>query len=155
MADWNAIKIEYITTNTSYRRLAEKYGVSATQIYNIGGKEGWVDQRKQYLSKVEAKILNAASSAQAAKIASLQTVSDKLLIKIEALVDKEMLTAQNVRNITGALRDLKEIQMIKSDADVREQEARIKKLQKEAEKEAESSAIPTLVVEGLPEEFRV
>ena len=28
MADWQAIKTEYITTDTSYRKLAQKHGVS-------------------------------------------------------------------------------------------------------------------------------
>ena len=32
MADWQAIKTEYITTDTSYRKLAQKYGVQASVI---------------------------------------------------------------------------------------------------------------------------
>ena len=36
MADWQAIKTEYITTDTSYRKLAEKYGVSRVQIGTVG-----------------------------------------------------------------------------------------------------------------------
>ena len=56
-ADWQAIKTEYITTNTSYRKLAEKYGVSTTQICNVGREEKWVEQREQYLNKTAAKML--------------------------------------------------------------------------------------------------
>ena len=36
MADWQAIKTEYITTDTSYRKLAQKYGISHVQIGNVG-----------------------------------------------------------------------------------------------------------------------
>ena len=43
--------------------------------------------------------------------------------------------------------------MLKSELDKKEQEARIAKLQREAEKD-DVSDMPTLIVEGLPEEFK-
>ena len=61
---------------------------------------------------------------------------------------------QALKHITSALKDIKDIQMIKSDADLREQEARIANLRRQAEKDDIDNA-PTLVVEGLPEEFKV
>ena len=48
MADWQAIKTEYITTQTSYRKLAQKYGVSRVQIGNVGRDEKWVELRRQH-----------------------------------------------------------------------------------------------------------
>jgi predicted xylose isomerase-like sugar epimerase len=42
---------------------------------------------------------------------------------------------QGMKHISGVLKDVKEIYMVKSDADMREQEARIKNLQKQAEKD--------------------
>ena len=137
-ADWQAIKQEYITDpNTSYRRLAEKYGVSRVQIGNVGSEEGWVELRRKHLDKTLTKTINALGTAQAQRAARLQTVADKLLGKIEAAVDNfdmEVLfmDKQALRQITGALKDIKDIQMIKSDADLREQEARIEKLRREA-----------------------
>lgn len=139
--DWQAIKQEYITDpNTSYRRLAEKYGVSRVQIGNVGSEEGWVELRRKHLDKTLTKTINALGTAQAQRAARLQTVADKLLGKIEAAVDSfdmEVLfmDKQALRQITGALKDIKDIQMIKSDADLREQEARIEKLRREAERE--------------------
>ena len=32
MADWNKIKTAYLTSDTSYRKLDQKYGVNATTI---------------------------------------------------------------------------------------------------------------------------
>ena len=136
MADWQKIKTEYITTDTSYRKLAQKYGVNATNIAKRASKEHWVEERKQNATKTQAKILKAVGNQQAARAAKLQTVADKLLGKIEALVDAcdpmEMPT-QSLRNISATLKDLKDIQMIRSDADMREQEARIANLQKQAD----------------------
>lgn len=40
MADWSKIKTEYITTDTSYRKLAEKYGINKDTIYAKAKKEG-------------------------------------------------------------------------------------------------------------------
>jgi hypothetical protein len=144
--DWQVIKQEYITDpNTSYRRLAEKYGVSRVQIGNVGSEEGWVELRRKHLDKTLTKTINALGTAQAQRAARLQTVADKLLGKIEAAVDSfdmEMLfmDKQALRQITGALKDIKDIQMIKSDADLREQEARIEKLRREAEREDQSGS---------------
>ncbi len=157
MADWQAIKTEYITTDTSYRKLAQKYGVNVTNIAKKASAEGWVDERKQYASKTQAKTLEKISQQEANRAARVQTVADKLLNKIEAMVDGEgvwALDAKGVRALTAAVKDLKEIQNIKSDADRREQEARIANLRKQADPDDHQEA-PKLVIEGLPEEFKV
>ena len=154
MADWQAIKTEYITTDTSYRKLAQKYGVSTTQICNVGRDEKWVEQREQYLNKTTAKTLEKISRQQANRAAKMQTVADKLLQKIEALADRPGMVPKDVRSLVAAVKDLKEIQGIKSDLDEQEQRARIANLQKQANQEQKNDA-PKLVVEGLPEEFKV
>ena len=157
MADWQAIKTEYITTDTSYRKLAQKYGVSTTQICNVGRDEGWVDLRERHLNRTVAKTVNAIGNKQAERTAKLIGVSDLLLDKVKNLLEEApelLMFPQNIKHISGVLKDLKDIQMIKSEADLREQEARIEKLRREAEPE-KSSDVPKLVVEGLPEEFKV
>ena len=138
MADWQSIKTEYITTQTSYRKLAQKYGVSATQICNVGRDEKWVEQREQYLSKTTAKTLEKISQQEANRAARIHTVADKLLNKIEAMVDAvepEDIPAKAIRALTAAVKDLKEIQSVKSALDEREQRARISNLEKQANKE--------------------
>ena len=134
MADWQAIKTEYITTQTSYRKLAQKYGVSATQICNVGRDEKWVEQREQYLSKTTAKTLEKISQQEANRAAKIHTVADKLLLKIEALADRPGMMPKDVRSLVAAVKDLKEIQSVKSALDEQEQRARIANLQKLADK---------------------
>ena len=125
MADWQAIKTEYITTDTSYRKLAQKYGVSTTQICNVGRDEKWVEQREQFLNKTTAKTLEKISQQEANRAAKIHSVADKLLNKIEALVDRPGMMPKDVRALVAAVKDLKEIQGVKSDLDKKEQEARI------------------------------
>ena len=138
MADWQAIKTEYITTDTSYRKLAQKYGVSTTQICNVGREEKWVEQREQYLNKTSAKTLEIISQQEADRAAKIHSVADKLLLKIEAMVDAvepEDIPAKAIRALTAAVKDLKEIQSVKSALDKQEQKARIANLEKQAQKE--------------------
>ena len=138
MADWQKIKTEYITTDTSYRKLAQKYGLDQATIAQRGKKEDWVGIRKQKASETQAKIIDAVEGRKVDRATRLQSVADKLLDKVEALVetgDPMYMNSQAMKHISGVLKDIKEIHMIKSEADLREQEARIKKLQKEAEQE--------------------
>lgn len=136
--DWQAIKTEYVTDeSSSYRKLGKKYGISHNVIGARAVREGWVELKRQYQDKTLSKTLTAISNGQAKRASRLQTVADKLLDKIEKAVDSFEMEAlfadkQALRQITGALRDIKDIQMIKSEADIREQEARIRSLEKAA-----------------------
>lgn len=150
MADWTKIKTEYLTKNTSYRKLAQKYGVNATTIAKKASKEDWVSQRQQQASRTLSKTLTAVSNREVDRATRLQNVADKLLDKIEQAVDRYAMEEifvdrQSLKQITGALKDIKEIQMIRSEADLREQEARIAKLRREAEREEENKDIRVVI----------
>lgn len=154
MVNWQEIKTEYITTEASYRDLAKKYRVGESTLFARASKEKWVEQRKQHQSKTEAETLNAIISKQADRVSKLLSVSDMLLEKVKELLEAdEAVRPTALKNISGVLRDIKEIQMIRPESDMREQEARIKKLQMESEGE-EEKAPPTIVIEGLPEEYK-
>ena len=155
MADWKAIKTEYITTNTSYRKLAQKYGVNYRTICVRSKQEGWIEQREQHINKVTTKTLDAISNKQVDRAANLISVSDLLLAKVKSLLetDAEVLCdTQSLKHISGVLKDIKEVQMIKSDADLREQEARIANLRKQAEKdEGNAEPVRVIIEDGLAE----
>ena len=153
MADWNKIKTEYLTSDTSYRKLAQKYGVNAITIAKKASKEGWVSQRQQQANRTLSKTLTVVSNRQVNRAVRLQEVADKLLNKIEAAVDDYnmevlLVDRQSLRQITGALKDIKDIQMIRSEADLREQEARIAKLLKEADSENSGPNKVVIQIEG-------
>ena len=153
MADWKAIKTEYITTDTSYRKLAQKYGVSYNAIGNRSRDEKWQELRDQYLSKTMTKTMNAIASQQASRAARLQSVADKLLTKVEKLLDENeglLADTQAAKDVSVILKNLKDIQMIRSEADMREQEARIEKLRKEAKEETgNKEPIKIILGDGL------
>lgn len=154
MADWQSIKTEYITTDTSYRKLAQKYGVSYVQIGNVGREENWVELRKQHLDKTLTKSMNAISKKQADRAANLIAVSDLLLGKVKNLLEageKLLVDTSIMKDVSIILKNLKDIQMIRSEADMQEQDARIKKLQKEAMVEKENNEIKVTISQDLDE----
>ena len=155
MADWKKIKTEYITTDTSYRKLAQKYGVHYNAIANRAKQEEWISQRNQYCDKTMTNTLEAIRDEQVDRAANLISVSDLLLNKVKRLLemDAEVLNyTQSMKHISGVLKDIKEIQMIRSDADMREQEARIRNLQKQAESdEGNKEPVRVIIEDGLKE----
>lgn len=159
MDEWLKIKTEYITTDTSYRKLAEKYGVSHVQIARRGKDEKWVELREQYVSKTIAKTVEKISEKQAKQAAKVGDLADKLLVKLEQAIDELDLqvTTHKIKTETGSTEQttefrvaepggtvdraglrqlaaaLKELQAIKgevTDLERREREARIDALRR-------------------------
>ena len=136
---WQKIKAEYAAGGISLRKLSEKYGVSFSTIQKKSMEEKWGELRKKSRRKTEEKIIDTVSSKEAEKATDIIDVADKLLGKIYEMLDTDApYNTQNIKNLTSALKDLKEIKGFKSEADMREQEARIAKLQKEAQEEDNS-----------------
>lgn len=138
---WQQIKNEYLAGEATLKELSEKYGVSFSTIQKKSMEEGWKNLRKKVGRKSEEKIINRLSNQEAKRVVSISSVADKLLDKITELVDNVPMTAQSVKQITSALKDIKEIKGEKSAEDRREQMARIKKLEKEIEAEAKDTTV--------------
>lgn len=131
--DWKRIKAEYIAGGTSYRKLAEKYGVSFNTLKTHAVEEQWYKLRQQKDKRTTTKIVESLSDKDAEKAVDIIDVADKLLTKISELMDAIPLDTQSMKHLTSALKDLKEIKGFKSNADMREQEARIRNLERQAE----------------------
>ena len=155
MPDWKKIKAEYIR-GVSYRRLADKYGVSFSSIQKRGAKEKWTDLRKMSSRKSDEKIVESVASQEANRVNGIQTVADMLLEKIkEGVEDGSLITdSQSIRQITASIKDLREIKGYKSELDMQEQLARIEKLRKEVQTEEESKDIRVVIENSLDDYAR-
>ena len=152
--DWNKIKAEYISGGTSYRKLAEKYKVSRTTLQRKAKDENWVSLRIQAEAKTETKIVNDVSKQNAKIDETYFRCVDKLMKKAEELIDNTPIwQPTNLKDMATTMKYLKECKGVKSEADMREQEARIKKLQKEAEKEDDTINEIEIVFNAGPEEW--
>lgn len=139
--DWNKIKAEYIAGGTSYRKLAEKYGVSFSTLRGIAEREKWTDLRTQAQHNADTKLVKTIGGKNGTCSVKINEVADKLLDKIIEMLSKEGIGAQSIRHLTSSLKDIKEIKGIKSDIDLKEQNARIDKLRKEIEGEQRDTNI--------------
>lgn len=159
VADWNKIRTEYITTDISYRKLGEKYDVNYQTICARSKAEGWILLREQYQNKTIAKTIEKISDKEAQKVARISDLADKLLVKLERAIDEldlqvtthkikteranteettefrvavpgGMVDRAGLRQLTGALKEIKIIKDEISDLDRREREARIEALER-------------------------
>lgn len=150
--DWNKLKAEYISGGTSYRKLAEKYNVDRNKIQKRATKEGWTGLKSQAKAKSESKMVETIAKDISKRSVKINDVADKLLDKISLLLDEfEGLDTQSIKHLTSSLKDIKDIKGLKSEIDLREQEARIDKLRREAEDEQDK--IVTVKFEGDIEEW--
>ena len=135
--DWNAIKTEYITDeSSSYRKLAEKYKIPLGTIYKRAKKENWVGLKQQSIDNMVAKTVKKIENEQVNRLTRIHSITDRALDKLtKALEEIDPLDTQALRQIVASIKDIKEIQMLKSASDIREQEARIKKLERDAKEE--------------------
>ena len=142
--DWKKLRAEYIKGGTSYRKLAEKYNVSFHTLRKQAAKENWKALRDETSAKTVTKIIEIESDHQADRMKRLLTVSDKLLMAVEDAVDKFqagelMLEKSALKSLSGTIKDIKDIQNIKTQLDIEEQKARIAILKKQAEADTNGS----------------
>lgn len=155
MVDWKRIRAEYIK-GASYRKLEEKFGVNYKVIADRGKREGWKDLRSQTAHKILTKTMEAVSKCEADRAAKLLDVSDLLLQKVRERVETmDALEAgsQEFRHLSATIKDLKEIQMIRSEADTREQEARIANLERQARADVDKDQEITVRLTGGLESY--
>jgi hypothetical protein len=148
--DWNKLKAEYIAGGTSYRKLAQKHGVSFDTLKIIAKKGKWYQLRQQADHKATTKMVDAVSENAVSLMAKLNEVADKLLDKISKQIDdSEVIMGQEIKHYTSALKDIKDIKGIKSDIDIDEQKARIAKLRHDVEADEVDNTIEIVMGEDV------
>ena len=148
--DWKAIKAEYIAGGVSYRELAEKHGVSQSNLRKVAAKEHWTELRNSVDTKKEQLLVDKLGNKSAKIDEKYFNLVDKLLNKAEEVIDNTPIwQASSLKEMATALKYLKECKGVKSDLDLKEQKARIAKLEKEAKEDTEdNSKTITVKIEG-------
>ena len=146
--DWKRIKAEYIAGGTSYRKLAEKHGVKLSALRSAAERENWVELKAQTQHKTNTKLTETVSQKEAKKAVDIIDVADKLLLKLSDLMDNMIIDTQSFKQLTSALKDLKDIKGYKSAIDLKEQEARIRNLEKQAEADETKDTKVIVQLEG-------
>ena len=87
MVDWNAIKAEYISGNTSYRKIAAQYGVSFATVRARAEREKWTESRKKVQHTIVQKTAQKTATAAADNAVIAERIRQKLLKKLEKEID--------------------------------------------------------------------
>lgn len=127
--DWDKIKKDYITGNFTYDELCEKYEIKRNKtLEERAAEEKWVEQRGKYRGEKEQKELEEIARKKAKKAArdtvKVDKVCDKLLSRITDMTDK-VFKAADIKDLTTALANICKIKGVKSEADRKEQNAKI------------------------------
>lgn len=152
--DWTAARDEYIQGGVTYRQLAEKYRVPLRTLGKRAKAEDWVGLRQQVIDKSATLAADAAAQAKADMATRIYDSAGLMLAKVlDALQDD--ITPKDIRALTAAVKDIREIVGIKSAGDQAEQEARIAALRSKADRDDDCKNAAQLVISGLPEGFDI
>jgi hypothetical protein len=150
MADWAKIKAEYIS-GSSLRQLSEKYGVPKGTLSKKCWREKWEDARKRKGIKAESKIVDACATKEAKKACKVNDIADVLLEKLsEGVVGIKPTDFSLMMDAATILLRLKDSKKGLNELDLKEQEARIAKLRREAERDDTEKAVEIV----MPPELR-
>lgn len=152
--DWEKIKAEYIAGGTSYRKLADKYGVSFSTLRKVAAKEHWSELRNNVGTKRDTELVNVLGVSTAQIDKKYFDLVDKLFDKAgEVIEDTRIWNPITLKEIATAMKYLKECKGVKSEADMREQEARIKNLERQAEADDGADKDIKVTIEGDLDEY--
>jgi hypothetical protein len=151
-ADWAKIEAEYITTNLSYRELADKYGLDQATVSRKGKTLDWVGKRQRHVSETQAEVISRDKDIKADIATELTSTAKLILSKMKAGIEsREDLTPSEAKGYSSAVKDIKDIFDIRSEDDKEEQRARIEKLRRDFARDDKSSSITVTLEGGLAE----
>lgn len=150
MPDWVKMKNEYVTGRASYRDLAKIYHVSPRTLVAKAKEGKWKETREAVENATAELTLKEAVSKSQKFFDMCEALSDRIA---EIIENNDKLTVADIKNLTGAIKDLQQIRGIKTERDIREQEARIEKLKKDVEDRVKEDKEIVVKVEGALEEY--
>ena len=88
--DWVKIKNEYITTQTSYPKLAKKYNIAQATIGRYASADNWVEAKEKYKIETSQKIINKCMTKEVNKeVDKLQRMRESA-DKLSEMINKSL-----------------------------------------------------------------
>lgn len=109
---WDTIKAEFIRTNCTFQRLADKYGVSRQNINKRCMKEGWHQIREEWQAKVKQTAEEKMVDEDSDRIVKRMQVLDLFMDKIQTALDHYDAENDNssIKQLTSAMKDVLDMQ---------------------------------------------
>ena len=111
--DWLKIKTEYINGSISYRKLAEKYNISASALMQRAAKEKWSADKEHQQSKTEAKTKQKTAEKISDNESEVAAIKSRLKLKIYEQLEQRMnadeIDAADFRRLVQSYKDMCDI----------------------------------------------
>lgn len=133
--DWLAIASEYIEGDDSLRALARKHAIPWSTLRDRARREAWEAFRRDARAANKSGSSGGDPAAAHEKTAHendaerIFRVTDKLVRRAEELLDGGEIGARELGELMRAIKNAKEIKMLRSALDEREQQARVRALE--------------------------
>ena len=116
--NWLKIKNEYINGSVSYRKLAEKHGVTFSSLSKKAWAEKWAESRAEIGNKTETKLIQKTAEkiadAESDYIVDIAKLNRDLAGAVAGILTDEArlatLAPRDIKALTAALKDIKDIQ---------------------------------------------
>lgn len=102
---WNKIRAEWLKGGTSYKKLAEKYGISAGAIRNRASNEAWGKQKLQIADKVMTETRGRIVRARVTHLEKLIAANESLLDGLVQLAADIGENPNLLKDKTGSIRN--------------------------------------------------
>ena len=132
--DWLAIASEYTEGEDSLRALAKKHAIPWSTLRDRARREAWEAFRQEArAAKANAANVDGADAHEKkpneTDAERIFRVTDKLVRRAEELLDGGEIGARELGELMRAIKNAKEIKMLRSALDEREQQARVRALE--------------------------
>ncbi len=175
-AEWRKIRLEYVRGKTTYQRLADKYGISASNIRKRASKEGWRKKKNKLDTQVEQKVLERVCDARAREFELIAAVNDRMgevldnllqfvteqppkkyddLRGVESLskaIAQVVQTKRDLYNVPSEI-DRARIESLREKAKLEREKFAEEQAEKAASKAAAENTMIRVVIEGTEEEM--
>lgn len=165
MIDWDIIKAEYLTTDTSYRKLSKKYNISLSQISLKAKQEDWVKQKNDKSEQIGAVAISNSTDEKISEINDLISLNKRLIKLVDRKITgyeisgEELADVKSIKGladtISGLTANVRNLNGIPTQAEKEAQRIAKERLAIEKSKADTDSATKEIVVryEGSFEEF--
>ena len=152
MPDWKKIKRDYLRGGITNAALAKKYGVGESTIRHHAADEGWRQLRTEAGRRADEKTVDALSDQEAQVDTRIYNAAMLLMDCLETSVRQlteggSGLDPDSMRGYSTSLRSIQQVLRSRpTQRDIDEQQARIDKLRREAQKEEDTGGETLRVV---------
>ena len=98
--NWEKLEVEYITTKTSYAKLAKKHNISKSSIEKYATANSWQKKRRQYCGEVVANSLTRACARDTDRLTKMQEATEKMSEVIEEVFADDKQFRRQIMTVT-------------------------------------------------------